>query len=398
MAALNASTILISGAGIAGPALAFWLHRYGAKPTLVEAAPAPREGGYMMDFWGVGYDVAERMGLIPQLRRVGYDMTEVRLVGERGKTVGGFDASVVRAAAGNRFFSIRRGDLARELYRTIENKIETIFGDSIGTITQNEADVGISFRHAAPRRFDLVIGADGLHSTARRLVFGEEEQVEKFLGYYVASFQVANYPHRDEGAYVGYTIPGGQVARYALRHNCTAFLFIWTEDTHLRIGHHDTKLQKAILRERFGKGGWECGTILDALDSCDDLYFDSVSQIRGDSWSHGRVALLGDAAYCPSLLAGQGSVFAMLGAYVLAGELLHANGDHACAFQNYEQRLRPFISEKQRAATQYGGWFAPRTRIGMLARNQMTRLMSLPWIGIWLMRRMIDDRFTLPNY
>lgn len=398
MAAPNNNTVLISGAGIAGPTLAYWLLQYGFEPTLIEIAPAPREGGYMIDFWGVGYDVAERMGLIPTLQGLGYDMTEVRMVDGRGRKIGGFGAHSFRAAAGGRYFSILRSDVARQIYRLIDGKAETIFGDSVRSIDQDETGVRVTFKNAQTRQFNLVIGADGLHSAVRHSVFGPEERFEKYLGYYVASFEVADYPHRDDGVYVGYTTPRRQIARYALRGNRTVFLFIWVEESKLAIDHHDVDGQKKLLRDRFGDGGWENGAILDALGTSDNLYFDAVSQIHIDKWSRGRAALVGDAAYCPSFLAGEGSAFAMGGAYLLAGELMRAEGDYAAAFRNYEQKFHPFVKGKQQAARRLGSWFAPKTELGLIVRNQITRLMAMPWIGDWLFSRMVGDRFTLPDY
>lgn len=371
--------------------------RSGYQPTLVEIAPLLREGGYMIDFWGVGYDVAERMELLPRLQLAGYRIEELVLIDADGRRIGGFDAQVLRTALAGRILSILRGDLARAIYRSIDGKVEVVFGNTIAAIEQDDAEVRVAFKYGAPRSFDLVIGADGLHSTVRRIVFGDRE-FESFLGYYAASFAVDGYPHRDEGAYVSYTVPRKQAARYALRGNRTAFFLIFAHEGRLLIDHHDTRAQKRVLHDVFDGGARECPEILAALDRSDELYFDAVSQVHTPNWSHGRVALLGDAAFCPSLLAGQGSAFAMLGAYVLAGELTRTGGDHALAFRCYEQRLRPFIESKQRGALRLGSWFAPKTPFGLFVRNQITRMMSVPLIGNWMIARTVADRFVLPDY
>ena len=396
MAASN-TTVLISGAGVAGPSVAFWLRKYGYCPTIVESAPALRVGGYMVDFWGVGYDVAERMGLIPTLRRSAYDIREVRLVDERGNRLGGFSVDAFRAATGGRFFSIQRSDLARDIFEALEGRVETIFGDSMQSLEQDESGVQVTFRHAPARRFDLVIGADGLHSVVRALAFGAESQFEKFLGFYVAAFTSDDYPNRDEDAYVSYTTPGRQVARYALRGGRSAFFLIWREDANLKLDHHDVGAQKQLARDRFRGLGWECQAILAVMDRSDDFYFDAASQIRMDRWSSNRVVLIGDAAFCPSLLAGQGSAFAMAGGHVLADALRHAGGNHVTAFRLYEQRLRPFIEAKQRGAEHFGGWFAPKTRLGLIVRNQLTALMSVPLVGHWMVNQMFGDSLVLPD-
>ena len=388
-------TVLISGAGIAGPTLAWWLVRHGFAPTVVESAPEPRTGGYVIDFWGVGYDVAERMGLVPALRERGYRVTEVRIVNELGRRVAGFDGGVLRAATHDRYITIMRGDLAEAIFATVADEVETIFGDSVAGLEEDDGGVTVRFDHGQVRRFDLVVGAGGLHSVVRKLVFGPELWFEKYLGYYTAAFSAPHYPHRDEGVYVSYSVPGRQIARYALRDGRSAFFLILAADRTLAYLRHDVEAQKEALWAAFGGLGWEAAEIMGAMDSADDLYFDSVSQARVPHWSRGRVALLGDAAYCPSLLAGQGSAFAMAGAYVLARELARAEGDHQAAFASYERKFKPFMDAKQHAAQRFGGWFAPRTRQALRLRNLVTRAMNAPWLGQWLIKRSLGDRFDL---
>jgi len=190
-------TILISGAGIAGPTLAYWLMRYGFEPTIVERAPAPRRGGYIIDFWGVGHAVAERMNLLQNLRERSYDPQEMRFVNSGSRPVSGFSFNVLRKALGDCYFSILRGDLAECIYESIDGKIEVIYGDSTVSLEQGSDGVEVGFEHACPRRFDLVIGADGLHSLVRRLVFGPDPQFTVYLGYGVAAFSADSYLPRD---------------------------------------------------------------------------------------------------------------------------------------------------------------------------------------------------------
>ncbi|HET9983971.1 MAG TPA: FAD-binding domain [Longimicrobiales bacterium] len=389
--------ILISGAGIAGPTLAYWLLRRGFTPTIVERAPALRTGGYMIDFWGAGYDVAERMGLLPVLHDDGYRMEELRLVDARGRRIAGFDASVFRSATHGRFTSLRRGDLARRIYELVDGRIETIFGESVTALHEDPIGVTVDFERSPRRRFHLVVGADGLHSNVRAHVFGDEERFEKFLGYYTAAFSADGYPHRDEGAYVAYALPGRQVARYALRGGRSAFFFVFAHDRGVDVGHHDVAAQKALLRRTYGGAGWECREILAAMDGADDLYFDAVAQTRMPGWSSGRVALVGDAAYCPSLLAGQGSALAMAGAYLLAHALAAAEGDHARAFADYQHRFKPLVDAKQAAAARFGSWFAPRTALGVRIRNLATSLMNVPLVAHLLAGRSLEDRIELPD-
>jgi 2-polyprenyl-6-methoxyphenol hydroxylase-like FAD-dependent oxidoreductase len=390
----TARTVLISGAGIAGPTLAFWLSDYGFTPTLIERAPALRTGGYIIDFWGAGFNVAERM----QLSRAGYKVREVRIVDDFGSRIGGFRMDGFRRTLHDRFLSILRGDLSKRIYGTLQNRVETMFGDEIQALSEDRDGVVVEFAHSPRRYFDLVIGADGLHSAVRTLTFGAEPEFEIYLGYCAAVFAVCGYPNRDEDVYVSHSLPGKQVARFALRDRRTVFFLIFDAPEKPAVGHHDTEAQIALLSRVFGECGWESRQILQALDRAEDLYFDPVSQIRLPQWHRGRVALVGDAAFCPSLLAGQGAALAMTSAYILAGELKRAAGNFAIAYPAYQDRLQPFIERKQRQAVGFARQFAPRTRLGLAVRNTMSRLLDVPLIGDMMVNRMFADRFTLSEY
>lgn len=389
--------VLISGAGIAGPALAFWLRQAGYTPTIVERAPEFRTGGYMIDFWGVGYEVAIRMGLRAGLARDGYDIKEVRIVDSSGRRITGFEARIFAAASPEGFTSLPRGDLAHLIYEKIRDDVEFIFSDSIAALTQDDAGVDVRLEHGGARRFEFVIGADGLHSNVRALAFGPASEFEHYLGYYTAAFSVAGYPHRDEDVYLSYGVPGRQISRYGLRDGRTAFFLIFTSDAPLAVGHHDVAAQKQVLRDRFAGIGWETADVLSAMDRADDLYFDTVSQARVPQWSRGRIALVGDAAYCPSLLAGQGSALGMAGGYILAQALSQSPDDHARAFASYQELLKPFVDRKQEAATRFASWFAPRTKWQLHLRNLGTRLMNVPGLGLRLARNTISDDIRLPE-
>jgi len=391
-------SVLISGIGIAGSTLAFWLGEHGYHPTLIERAPRLRTGGYVIDFWGRGFDIAERMGLLPDLKSEGYDIKELRLVDSHGKRVGGFRVDVFRKLTEGRYVSLPRGDLAKLIYRKIDGRFESIFGDSVVNIEQNNDGVEVAFEHARPRTFDLVIGADGLHSAVRKLVFGNEDRFEKYLGYTVAAFEVGGYRPRDELAYVSHSVPGKQVARFATRDDRTLFLLIFATAQTTRLDPHDTQAQKSVLHAEFGRVGWECPQTLAALDTCDELYFNRVSQIRMGTWTRGRVALVGDAAFCPSLLAGQGSALAMAAAYVLAGEIGKNEGHPQHGLQRYDQLLHPFMTAKQKSAAQFAGSFAPKTEFGLFLRNQMTKALVIPFVARLTLGRALLDRVHIPDY
>lgn len=384
--------IAISGAGVAGAALAHWLHRTGHTPTVIEQAPKFRTGGYMIDFWAVGYRVAKRMGIEAPIRNAGYEIEWLRSVGPRGRVKADVDVNVFRRMIGDDFTSLPRGDLAAAIYATIEDEVETIFGDSIATIDEHSDGVRLTFENSAPRDFDLLVGADGLHSNVRRLVFGPEADFERYLGCKVAACVVDGYRPRDELIYVLYNTPGRQVGRFALRGDRTMFLFIFRDE-------HDSAgvAPKDQLRNQFGDAGWECADILAALDDVDDLYFDVVSQIHMDRWSRGRVMLIGDAAGCISLLGGEGTGLAITESYVLAGELVRAGGDHRRAFDAYETRLRPLIEAKQTSAARYIPFFATRTRFGLWFRNVAMRTMNFGPLAN-LFAGSVRDDFELPDY
>jgi 2-polyprenyl-6-methoxyphenol hydroxylase-like FAD-dependent oxidoreductase len=387
--------VLISGLGVAGATLAWWLDRRGFAVTVVERAPGPRSGGYMIDFWGPGYTVAERMGLLPQLRAAGYLIDQIRLVKRNGRPLATIGAKPLREALDMRFMSLLRDDLANTLHEQLRDSVDIRFDDRILTMNDQGSKVEVAFTKGRPRTYDLVIGADGLHSDTRAAVI--REPVVQPLGYWAASFSAANYPHRDPGAYVSYTTVGRQIARYALRGSRTAFLFVFKAPPEAASPPHSIDEQKAVLGKLYNDG-WETREILSRLQSASSLYFDEVSQVRAPRWSRGRIALVGDAAYGPSLLAGEGASLAMAGAYVLAGQLARLPGDHLSAYARYEQVLRPFVERPQKSALKLGGWFAPKTRLGLLARNALSRLAAIPPITRRVVAAMAGQDFDLAPY
>ena len=391
-------SILISGAGIAGPTLGFWLNKAGFSTTIVETAPQLRTGGYVVDFWGLGYDIAERMGLVSDINRVGYHMRELKMVDDAGHRAAGFGTRVLHELAGGRFITIGRSDLSSLIFDKVKDTSELLFGNEIVGLEEQENCVNVEFKKGHPRQFDLVIGADGLHSGVRELVFGPQDQFEKPLGYSVAVFEAPNYRPRDEKVYVAYGLPGRQLARFAMHDDRTLFLFVISNDYGVPGHGADLSEQKAFLRTAFEDGEWECPNVLNELDRTDDLYFDRVSQIRMESWSRGRVALVGDAAFCVSLLAGQGTALAMTAAYVLAGELARSNGRHVEAFEAYENLLRPYLANKQNAAVGFARSFAPKTRFGLFFRNQVLKAFRIPGLARMTIGRDMTDKLKLPDY
>ena len=389
-------SVLISGAGIAGPMLAFWLKAAGFEPVIVERAPGLRTGGYVIDFWGHGYDLAERMGLIGEINRTGYHVREMSVVDDGGRRIAGFGTSVFSELTGGRYVTLPRSTLSRLLFDKVKGSIDAIFGDEIVALEQDTDGVRATLERGGERRFDLVIGADGLHSSVRRLAFGPQAEFETHLGYAVAAFEAIGYRPRDEDVYLMYGEPGRMLGRFTLQDDRTLFLFVFVASgTDLPV---TPQAQKGLLRDLYGRGGWECGKILCELDRADELYFDRVSQIRSPNWSRGRVALVGDAAFCVSLLAGQGSALAMIAAYVMAGELCASEGRYRQAFVNYETRLRGYILTKQRGAQRFAGAFAPKTPLGLYFRNMVIKAFAIPGLARLAIGRDIADRIELPDY
>lgn len=390
--------VAINGIGIAGPTLAYWLRKSGHEVLLIEAAPRLRNGGYIVDFWGGGYAIAERMGLIPRIRELGYQVGEVRFVDVHGRKSGGFGTDVFRRLTGDKFTSVRRSDISATIYEALEGSVETIFGDSIAAIEEIGDRVRISFDHALTREVDLVIGADGLHSRVRSLAFGPERDFEHPLGYYVAAFEATGYKPREELVYVSHGLPGRQVSRLSLRDDKTLVLFVFRDEYlpgGLPAGDAERKKTLAAI---FAPIGWECPGILAAMEQVDNLYFDRVSQIRMARWCKGRTALIGDAGACVSLMAGEGTGLAMMEAYVLAGEIRGSPGDPAKAFARYEDRLMPFLKRKQEMAEKFASSFAPKSGFGIAFRDRVAGLLRIPFLADYFIGRAMRDEIEIPDY
>jgi 2-polyprenyl-6-methoxyphenol hydroxylase-like FAD-dependent oxidoreductase len=385
--------ILISGASVAGPALAYWLSRYGFNPTVVERAPAVRPGGYAVDFRGAAMKALERMGIIDEIRKLETRTGAITIVDKTNRKIASMPDGFTSGE-----LEIMRGDLAGVLYAATREGAEYIFDDSILGIREDEDGAEITFSRGEPRRFDLVVGADGLHSNVRALAFGEESRFIHHLGYYVAIFTTPNFMNLDHsGLYYG-TL-GKKVGIFSARENTEAKASFFFTSDQLEYDRRDMARQKQILADKFAGEQWQVPRLLRMMEHAPDFYFDSVSQIRMERWSAGRSVLLGDAAHCASPLSGMGTSMAIVGAYILAGELKQANGDYTVAFAHYETRMRDFVTQCQKLA-EGADWFVPRTRFKLWLSQQMWKILPYtPWKNMMIeVPLKIGNSITLKNY
>jgi len=352
-------------------------------------------GGYLIDFWGLGFEIADRMGMVPTLLERSYKMERLSMVDADGHEVAGMDVTSMRRQLKGRFISLARADLAAVLFQACDG-IPARFGVSIAKLQPDSEGVTATLSNGQQERFDLAVGADGLHSQVRELTFGPEGNFETPLGCHVAAFRLSGYPRRDELTYVSHTVPKRHVARVALRNDETLVLLICRSE--LIDGDPPREQQKTVLRHAFRDMKWEVPDILDRMDEVDDVYFDRVSQIHLAHWSAGRIAVIGDAAACASLLAGEGTGLAMTAAYVLAGELHRAAGHIERALPAFEARLHSFVTTKQKAALRFRSFFAPRTEVALHLRNVAVKALSIPFFANRLIAGSLRDDLVLPDY
>ncbi|MFJ2741365.1 FAD-dependent monooxygenase [Streptomyces sp. NPDC087440] len=369
--------LLVSGASIAGPALALQLARRGARVTVVEKAAALRPGGFAVDFRGhVHRTVLQDMGI--------WDEVHVRRTRMKAQTLVDADG-VPRLDLPSTFMGgdveIERGDLAAIMYERTKDlpNVTYVFGDSVASLHETPTGVDVTFENSPPRTFDLVVGADGLHSRTRALAFGAEAGYLKYLGYYVAGFDLPNHLGLDRTAHY-YSDPGRMVALANTDGDparATAS-FVFSSPERLDHDRRDLARQQKILSERFRGMGWETERVLEALAglrSVDELYFDAIAQIHVDRLSVGRVVLVGDAGY-GATMGGMGTGAAVVAAYVLAGELALAGGDHRTAFAAYEAEFRDFAKGCQKVAGNAGPFLAPPTARKIRRRDLTYRMLS----------------------
>ncbi|MGW7691641.1 FAD-dependent monooxygenase [Streptomyces asiaticus] len=387
-------TVLISGASIAGPALAYWLHRSGFAVTVVEKAGALRDGGYPIDIRGTAIEVVRRMGILPRLRDAHVDSRRCTFLNADGSEVASLNPSVVAGGVEGQDLEVRRGDLATALYGKVRDDVEFLFDDSIDTLDQSGSGVDITFHSGRRRTFDLVVGADGMHSPTRESLFGPEERFHRYLGYCFAIFTMPNTFGLSREVMMWNT-PGKAAALYALGDNDELHAFLTFHQPEPPIDAlRNPDAQRDLVATVFAGAGWEVPGMVNAMRDADDLFFDTAGQIRMPHWSSGRVALVGDAAYAPSFLTGQGSSLALVGAYMLANALA-TQPDHTAAFAACERGVREFVAMNQALVDNGGATLFPTTVRALEQRNTMLRgLVTMPSATA----RPAHSALTLPEF
>ncbi|WP_034271893.1 FAD-dependent monooxygenase [Actinospica robiniae] len=361
--------VLISGAGIAGSTLAYWLARNGLRPTVVERAQGMRSSGNPVDVRGPAVPVVEAMGLADRLREAATATTSIGLVDADGRPIARMRTPAARGRRSE--VEVPRSDLAAILYKAASSDAEFLFDDTITSLRPDGDGVEVEFDRAAPRRFDLVVGADGLHSTVRRLAFGAEAAYLHHLGLYVATLALGRPAERGDEV-VLFNAPGRLASIHPARGSALA-AFIFRGPPIADFDYRDTARHRQIALEAYAGLGWQVPALLDALRTTDDFYFDAVSAVRVPSWSRGRITLVGDAASCVSLL-GDGSSLAIAGARTLA-DALAGHHDVADALRDYERRHRKLVAPKQRNVRMAAGFLVPKTRLGVGTRNLAARVL-----------------------
>ncbi|GIG19871.1 hypothetical protein Cch01nite_05950 [Cellulomonas chitinilytica] len=373
----SAGRIVISGASVAGPTAAYWLRRYGFDVTVVERMPLAqvRTSGHAVDLFGPAMEVAAWTGVLPAVIDA-RTRTDVVSFHRRGRREVDVQMGHLVAGISGQHVEIMRGELATLLHEATRDDVHYVFEDSIRAIHEEPDGLDVTFEHMPAARFDLVIGADGLHSVVRRLVFGPEEQFRRFLGGYLAFAAIPNYLDLQGRMVVG-NAPGRVAAVYPVHGTTWARAgFLFRRDDELRLDHRDVAGQKQVLHQIYAGDGWEVPRLLAETDAAEDFYFDSISQIAMERWTTDRVALVGDAGYSPGPAVGGGTSVAMVGAFVLAQELARAHPDHAAGLRAYEDGMRELAVRSRAIGPAIMSTLIPRTRTQVRLLPQLIRLVT----------------------
>lgn len=377
---------IIVGAGIAGLSAALRLREAGWEPLVVERASSLRDSGYAVVFSGIGYDAAERMGVLAGLRERAIPATDLVYLKSDGSTRFTIPRDTVRAMQGERSLNILRGDIERVLYEAVRDRVEIRFSATLSAVEQDEAAVKATLSDGTVLEADLLVGADGLHSVTREFVFGQEEAFRRDLDHMVGVFMLRSLPSGvAEDATFSLTVGGRTLAIVHVGGGRGAAFFGYRTD---RPDAELTDGALTALPRAFADMGWAAPEVLAQLPEVDSVYFDTVSQRIVDGWSRGRVVLLGDAAWCVTLFAGFGSSLAVAGADLLGSALERHGGDVPGALSSWEAELRPEVERKQKLGRRVKGLYAPADSFRLWLRDLPLRMAALPPVTRLLERRL----------
>jgi 2-polyprenyl-6-methoxyphenol hydroxylase-like FAD-dependent oxidoreductase len=389
--------VLIAGASIAGPSLAFWLTRYGAEVTVLEQAAELRKGGQLVDVRGSARGVLARAGLAETVAAACTASDGLSFVDSNGRRLATLGAADFGGDGPVTDTEILRGRLSEIFHEATSDSAEYLFGDRIAGLADGPGGVRVTFEKAAPRTYDVVIGADGLHSGVRKLAFGPDAPPLRHLGAYLSFWTAENHLGLRDWT-EAYSEPGRTMGMRTIHGNSAVMAFMSFTSAEFRYDYRDPESLKVVLRARAAGMGWECDRLIEQIDQAPDFYFDSCSQVRLPHWSVGNVGLVGDAAYCASPLSGHGTTIALVGAYVLAGELAKAGADHQAGLAAYERTLRPWITEIQEFGAGNGKTMTPETALGVWLRNTVSRFQRFVPSGLFAGQIRMSNRFVLPDY
>ncbi|WP_248909139.1 FAD-dependent monooxygenase [Halocatena marina] len=367
-------SVIICGAGIAGLTLAWWMDRIGWDVLVLEIASGLRDEGYMIDFLSSGYDVAERMDLIHRLEEVQQPVSEVVNVNENGERVSEMDYELFRQLQNGRLLALMRGDLERELHAALSDDVEIRYGLTVDEVQQDEQAVDVTLSDGTRESVELLVGADGIHSRVRELVFGDESQYLRYLKYHTGAFifEDESIRRKLDGQFQNLTVPNRTIGCYPLQDGTLATFFVHrTPNAERPPSPYET------LKQRYGDLDWIVPELLEHCTDVDSIYYDQVAQIELPRWSKGRVTLVGDACQAVSLLAGQGASLAMGGAYVLA-QKLRDDGPIEERLNRYESHMKPEIQEKQAAGRRAAKWLFPPSQWHITVRDTALKVARYP--------------------
>lgn len=377
--------VLISGGGIAGLTLAYWLQKSAISSVVIEQANAMRRDGYAIDFFGTGYDVASRMGLIDPLRSRQIPFEALVYVNKDGKPIARLDMELIRKLTEGKYLGLMHETLEEVLYEALDRSVEVRFGRWIERVEAGPDAVEVTFNDGATETFDLLIGADGVHSTTRALVFGPEEQFSRYLGYTIACYRLPDR-YGIGKTFRMYNEPGRMAAAYCTPRADDLLLFFMYQSPQPEHVPREQRLSR--LREVFAGMGWLTEQFLSDVDPEVSVFMDAVFQIQMPTWHQGRVALVGDACDCPTLLSGQGASLAMGGAYLLA-KALHESDDYQQALRSYEQQMSAYVLEQQKSGRSFAKSFLPGSPLGLFVQQAMLKVLLREAFGGLLRRQFI---------